>query len=54
MCNYILFIYIMACKISLAVKKKCGQVKYVESYLKDEWMLGMANNNRWYLNAAKA
>jgi len=30
------------------------QPSKVESYLKNEWMYGMANNKGWYLNAAKA
>jgi len=34
--------------------KKEAQPSKVESYLKDEWMYGMANNKRWYINAAKA
>jgi len=34
--------------------KKEVRPSKVESYLKDKWMLGMANNKRWYLNVAKA
>jgi len=34
--------------------KKEAWLSKVESYLKDEWMHGMVNNKRWYLNAAKA
>jgi len=43
------------CNIWHAKKLSCKKVwpSKVESYLKDEWMHGIANNKRWYLNAAK-